>query len=78
MKYSVSPESDNATVRLLCFATRTINPTTVSNSLINSKSSPKIQEILDPEDIIELPINNPNDLSKKLRPVISINEAHKV
>jgi len=79
MKYSVSPESNNATIRLQCYTTSTIiNRSTISNSLLKSKSSSQIQNIINHEDVVELPITNSNELSKQFRSAASIIEAHKV
>jgi hypothetical protein len=67
MKYSLSPESDNATVRLQCYTPSAINRSTISNSLLNIKSSSQISNIFDQVDSMDISINNRNDLSKQLR-----------
>jgi hypothetical protein len=69
MKYSVSPESDNATVRLQCYTGSAINRSTIANSSFNPKPSPQVHNILE-----EVSVTNPNDLSKQLRPAASIIE----
>jgi len=79
MKYSVSPESDNATVRLQCYAAPAINRSKMShNLLLNSKSSPQLQNIRDQEGIMESHGSNSNDSSKHFRSAALIIEPHKV
>ena len=67
MKYSVSPESENATVRLHCYAPSSLNRSTVSNSLVNVKSSSLASYIIDQGDSMDISITNLNDLPKQLR-----------
>jgi hypothetical protein len=78
MKYSVLPESNNATVRLQCYATSPINRSMIANSLLNGKSSLQSQTIFHQKDETEILVTNPNDLIKRLRPSVSINEVYKV
>jgi hypothetical protein len=68
MKYSLSPESDNATVRLQCYTPSAINRSTI----LNIKSSSQVPNIFDQADSMDISITNLNDLSKQFRPGPSI------
>ncbi|CAF1009657.1 unnamed protein product [Adineta steineri] len=73
MKYSLSPESNNATVRLQCYATSVSNPSTVSNNFLSKKSTVQTQNTVNEE----LVVTNSNNLSKRLRLISSTVETEK-
>jgi hypothetical protein len=72
MKYSVLPESNNATIRLRCYAAPVNNRSAVANSFLIGKSLS--QNTLHKEDEKEFSV----DVSKRLRPSAPINDAPKV
>ena len=75
MKYSVSPETDNGTIRLQCSAESTM--VSRSHYLPNLKTSSLISNIVDQTDSIDLSINDENDSPRPLRMVSTNQSIHK-
>ncbi len=78
LKYSLSPESDNATVRLHCYAAPMISRSIASNTSLPMTTSPQVQNTFHQEDRKQVLATNRNDLLKRLRPSALTTEAHKV
>ena len=64
MKYSVSPDSDNATVRLQCSAESSVQ----RSILANIKTSSMVNSVVEQTDSIDISINDNQDSSRSLRP----------
>lgn len=78
MKYSVSPETDNGTIRLQCSAESTM----VSRSILSQnfpilKTSSFMSNIVDQTDSIDLSINDENDSPRSFRPISTNQSTHK-
>jgi hypothetical protein len=78
LKYSLSPESDNATIRLHCYAAPMISRSVVSNSSLPMTTSLQVQSTFHQEDRQQLLVTNRNDLLKRLRPSALTTEAYTV
>lgn len=63
MKYSVSPESDNATLRLQCSPESTASRSILSNV----KTSSTMNSLVDQTDSIDISINDDQDSSRSFR-----------
>ncbi|UJR13503.1 hypothetical protein I4U23_000517 [Adineta vaga] len=76
MKYSVSPESKNATVRLRCYSSLNVTQSLITNTLSTIKSALTNQNTVQSDSKNDFYVTNSYDLSKKLRRVTSINNAN--
>ncbi|CAF1260994.1 unnamed protein product [Rotaria magnacalcarata] len=80
MKYSVLPESNNATVRLQCYvassSSSSMNRSIISNSLLASKYFRQSPNLFNHENEKESSVTHSDDFSKRLRPITSMIETY--
>lgn len=69
MKYSASPESNNATVRLQCYLATAISRSTIKNSSSTLKPFRRVQNIIDHGNEREPSITNPSESLKRFQDV---------
>lgn len=74
MKYAVSPESDNATVRLQCFAATTAPRAGITTKTLPTAPASSFQPEIHPKVLV----SDSNDLLRRLQPAASAVAAQKV